>query len=110
MKKKRQIQIKNPALRKIRNNLRNLIIAACSKQLSEITLKSEQLIGRGEHQLEWELNDSWWRIERSLRASICKCPSCFRSDRDMIYNPKSKEWYCLKCYRENQKYEPSKFL
>jgi len=86
MKIKRTIIIKDPHLKKIRNNLRRVIISACSVEKSK--------------SLDTETGDEskFWAIERPLRASILLCPACFQSDKDMIYNPVRKEWYCLECY------------
>ena len=35
---------------------------------------------------------------RQLYASIIVCPVCFKTDKDMTYNPTRKEWYCIDCY------------
>ncbi|MFX1328807.1 MAG: hypothetical protein ACFE91_11825 [Promethearchaeota archaeon] len=91
MHKKRSIKINNPYLRRIRNNLRNLIITACSVEKSNILDKAE------------ESEDEYWAIERPLRASILLCPACFKSDKDMTYNPLRKEWYCTECYESIKK-------
>lgn len=42
-------------------------------------------------------------IEDSLRASILECPVCFKSDKDMTYNPVRKVWYCTDCYAKLRK-------
>ena len=46
---------------------------------------------------------------RALKASICYCPSCNQSERDMVYNAPLGEWYCTLCvqgyrdfYREQE--------
>lgn len=91
MKIKRTIIIKDPHLRRIRNNLRSVIISACSVE------KSKSLdIENGDE-------SKFWAIERPLRASILLCPACFQSDKDMTYNPVRKEWYCTGCYAELKK-------
>lgn len=48
--------------------------------------------------LSQDLDDQYWAIERPLRASILLCPVCFKSDKDMTYNPVRKTWYCTECY------------
>lgn len=108
MKEQRLIRIKKPKLRKVRNNFRELIIAACSKQKSKIIKRQNELIGTGQSNLELESEDDWWAIERPLRASICMCPSCFKSKLDMIYNPVLKEWFCFKCYNLNKEFKTSR--
>ena len=88
MKVKRTIIIRNQHLRRLRNNLRSLIITACSIE------KSKSLdIGNGDE-------DKFWAIETPLRESILLCPACFQTDKDMTYNPVRKEWYCTECYAE----------
>jgi len=105
MNSKRATVVTNPRLRKIRNNLRSLIISACSEEKSKILDEEEKL--RENHdfydndkyrKLSRALNDRSWAIEGPLRASILLCPACFKSDRDMIYNPVRKVWYCTDCY------------
>jgi len=105
MKKKRTIVIKDPYLRRIRNNLRDLLISACSVKQSKIQDEKEKLMENEDffenekyRKLAKELNDQFWEIERPLKASILLCPACFKSDKDMTYNPVRKEWYCTECY------------
>ncbi|MFX1596989.1 MAG: hypothetical protein ACFFBK_13105, partial [Promethearchaeota archaeon] len=50
-----------------------------------------------------ELQDQNWAIERPLRASILLCPACFKSDKDITFNPVRKEWYCTECYAKPKK-------
>ncbi len=91
MKSKRTIIIKDPDLRKIRNNLRSLIISACSVE------KAKALNTKNGDE------SKFWAIERPLRASILLCPACFQSDKDMTYNPVLKTWYCIDCYAKLKK-------
>ena len=37
----------------------------------------------------------------ALRRSICKCPLCTNSDKDMVYIPEHKSWYCIECQDQN---------
>jgi len=97
MNKKRLIQIKTSKLRKIRNNYRGVIIAACSWQQTK-AMESDSV----------DSNDDWWSIERPLRASICVCPSCFNSKSDMVYNPVLEKLFCSKCYELNKKFKTSR--
>lgn len=107
LKKKRAIIIRNSHLRRIRNNLRNVIISACSSEQSKIHDERDRLREYDDYydnedvlKHAKELNDQSWAIERPLRASILLCPTCFQSHKDMIYNPVRKEWYCTECYPE----------
>ena len=121
LKKKRTIVIKDPQLRKIRTNLRRLIKSACKAEQAKIHGKKEKLndyyynesgyrkqdMSDGDNEtcqrLSKVLDDQYWAIESSLRASILECPVCFKSDKDMTYNPVRKVWYCTECYEKLRK-------
>ena len=108
MKKVRTIRIKDPKLQKIRNNLRIVILKACSKKKSEISNQEHDLkhdkngkyigVPEGTSKILKKLNDEWWEIERPLRASIIKCPGCNKHKKDMTYYPYTRTWYCVDCY------------
>jgi len=38
-----------------------------------------------------------------LHKSICICPICFTTNKNMIYNPEKETWYCIYCYRTLKK-------
>jgi hypothetical protein len=110
LKKKRTIMLKNPQLRRIRVNLRRLIISASKAEQAKIHDKKEKLReiidfyeNENLQKESKELNDKYWAIETPLRASIMECPVCFKSDKDMTYNPVRKTWYCTDCYEVLQK-------
>ena len=44
------------------------------------------------------------KLRHILECSICMCPACGRSDRDMIFNPVTKVWFCVDCYELNREY------
>ena len=108
MKNGRTISIKDPRLQKVRNNLRLIILKACSKKRSEIRDQKHKLthdkdgnyikLDDGAHEIIQDLTDKWWEIERPLRASIVKCAGCGKHDRDMTYHRKSRTWYCVQSY------------
>jgi len=107
MKVKRTIIIRDQHLRRIRNNIRKLLLSACSAEQSKIHDERDRLRecddyydNEGVLKQAKELNGQSWAIERPLRASILLCPACFQSDKDMTYNPVRKEWYCTGCYAE----------
>jgi len=107
MKVKRTVIIKNQHLRRLRNNLRSLVIEACGDEQSKIHEEIEKLKLIPDYykthppellkQVK-ELNDKYWAIERPLRVSILLCPVCFQTDKDMTYNPVRNTWYCTECY------------
>ncbi|MHA2195171.1 MAG: hypothetical protein ACXABO_06200 [Promethearchaeota archaeon] len=115
MRKKKTIIIKNPKLRKVRNNLRNLFLGWGSKQLDDL-FNTRDKIERNEKGImkkfselnedeKEKIDDTTLRISRLRKirdASICKCTVCGTSDKDMTYNPVKKEWFCVDCYKLNQ--------
>ncbi|MFX1489566.1 MAG: hypothetical protein ACFFBI_10490 [Promethearchaeota archaeon] len=110
MKSKRTITIKDPHLKKIRNNLRSLILKASSIEKLRIHDEEEELRKNDDfydndkfRKMSKELNDKYWSIERPLRASILLCPACFQLDKDMTYNPVLKTWYYTDCYAKLKK-------
>lgn len=107
MKVKRTVIIRNQHLRRLRNNLRALVIDACAAEQSKIHEEEEKLKLIPDYyethppkllKRVKELNNMYWAIERPLRESILLCPACFQSDKDMTYNPVREEWYCTECY------------
>jgi hypothetical protein len=117
LKKKRTIVIKDPQLRKIRTNLRRVIKSVCRagqakihdrrdilKNEERISMKNESTYDFEKYRgLNKELTEQYWTIEDPLRASILECPVCFKSDKDMTYNPVRKSWYCTECYEKLRK-------
>lgn len=115
---KKAIIIKNEKLRKIRNNLRQLwITAACERERAIIKcqreLLDEEVKGeRDPSEIDKEdemLEEEKWSIERPLRRSICECQICNKDDRDMVYTPVIKAWFCTKCYAQQHKRNPTQF-
>ena len=116
LKKKRTIIIKDLQLRKIRTNLRRVIKSACRAEQAKIhdrrdVLRKEEASMKNEgtydyekyRRLNKELTEQYWGIETPLRASILECPVCFKSDKDMTYNPVRNSWYCTDCYEKLRK-------
>ena len=110
MKDKRTIKVKNPKLQKIRNELRNVGFAAKSSQWRKYFDELEKIrkTERGywrknytQKQLEkkHELVVKQRELDRLVSSSICKCPSCNASGRDMIYNRPLDMWYCTDCFQ-----------
>ena len=84
MKKKKTVKIQDPQLRRIRNNLRSILISFAVAKKNEISSN-------------YQRDKS--KIRKILNRSICLCPSCSRSKENMTYNPGLKEWYCIECYK-----------
>ncbi len=111
MKKKRTIILRTPEMRKIRNNIRSLILnanrAVQLRIYDEIEkIKTPDYFKSHPPELMGDLKKLYEReqqIERAVRASILLCPACFQSDKDMTYNPVLKTWYCIDCYAKLKK-------
>jgi hypothetical protein len=110
MKNGRTISIKDPRLQKMRNNLRLIILKECSRKQMEISDQEYALthedgssvrLSEEKIKILQNLSDKWWEIERPLRASIVKCATCGKHNRDMTYYKKSRTWYCVDCYKKN---------
>lgn len=98
MKKKRTISIKDPNLRKIRNNLRLVLIKAVQDEESKLYKRRFTSKSGGREQ---ELNNL-------LQNSISKCRRCVSTDKDMTYNPVDGAWYCVDCYDEMKRWTAKK--
>jgi len=114
MKNKRIIAVKNPRLRKIRNEYRNLWSVAESaewRRLNDemeglsfdedeniLTIDDMKRIGTLERFRSLQENQS--DLRRAFRRSICKCSSCGRADLDMYYNKPYNSWFCLDCVQK----------
>ncbi|MFX1296922.1 MAG: hypothetical protein ACFFD2_18950 [Promethearchaeota archaeon] len=106
LKKKKTIVIKDPQLRKIRNNIRDLVLKASRTVQHRILDEIERLKttdSPNNNQVIKELYHRESLIEDSLRHSILLCPVCFKSDKGMVYNPVRKVWYCVECYEKLRK-------
>lgn len=117
MKKKYTIRIRDPQLRRIRNELRALLQSAESAKLNEI-LDREWELQQSEgfweknhpnykklHRKSQELATLGNNLSFAYKSSIIKCPVCQRIDKDMTFNPVLKEWFCMECYESNRKFE-----
>ena len=112
MKKRRTIIIKHPRLKRIRNNLRMVLIREAVKREEEIQNKIETIIydkDRNFRDLKIKekkevdkLNLELRRYMSLMRDSICYCNTCQSKDKDMSYNPMLKRWYCTDCFKEFQ--------
>ncbi|TXT63055.1 MAG: hypothetical protein BAJALOKI3v1_440001 [Promethearchaeota archaeon] len=107
MKKKRVIKLKDPRLRKIRKNLRELLLKAFSRKLNEILDKQDKIrenpdlnyYEKQEKQIELESIIQDLKLARN--GAPLSCSTCSRIDIDLVYNPVFEEWYCEECYEFN---------
>jgi len=114
MKKKRTIRIKDPRVRKVRNELRLLLHEAKSKEVIQKIEKQKKLkksphfwdekhpnyttLRKEDQKLASEVD----RLRTIYDRSIIKCPVCMKLDKDMTYNPYYEGWYCIECYEANR--------
>lgn len=114
MKNKRTIVIKDPRWRKIRKNLRNILLEWGNRRLNELfetrdmverndqgKLKKSSELTDGERAKIGNITHQITRIRRIKDASICQCTVCGSLEKDMTYNPVKEEWFCVDCYKLN---------
>lgn len=102
MKDNRKVIIKNQLLKKVRNNLRKILITSVYDQIEiyqnfinlygdlfELTLEEQKEV--------YFLQSSKQKLEGTLNNSICVCALCTKDDRDMVYIKSHDIWYCTKC-------------
>ncbi len=103
MKHKREIRIKSPRLRTLRNNLREIIWLEWDKRGLWIIQSQSGLIdtklSQGEKlKLRKELENKLEQNQKLMKSSIVMCGWCHHRDRDAIYNPSNHQWFCPDCY------------
>ena len=120
MKKDRKIIIKNPLLRRLRSNLRIILLEAISAKIDLLYELQKEIeddmvnlgIDSPSDSHEWRRLEDERRVLRSLiENGICQCSfggACEQwplkvdrwgpTDLDMAYSAIDREWYCLKCY------------
>ena len=119
MKKEKIIIIKNPRLKKVRGNLRKILLQTISSKIDQLEELEELIIEeRGlRNKKRIELRDEIDKLFSLRGGSICRCGnggSClslkkFRkehpmnrmdfTDLDMAYIPEQGEWFCVECYK-----------
>jgi len=112
MKDERKIVIKTERLRKIRNNLREILIQAIYNEIDILrafaNLYPPPLELPPEEEVElYYLQGTKHELYSLKRKSICECPVCSKQDRDMIYIDFHEEWYCVECYENDRIWYPT---
>ncbi len=121
MKPGRIVSIKDPRLQKIRNNLRRVIISETYARMKALRQEEENIRYDSEGQPRQRTYKENRRIrsligkKQKLRArlkkSICLCALCNQDKSDMVFHPKWKKWYCVKCYQYDiESRDPEKFF
>ena len=114
MKKKKTIIVKDPRLQKLRLNLRIILTRAIISEWNKLHLEEKRILyddlGNTKKMSSLEIEksrDIGQRKQFLLNIedkSICRCPSCQRTDLDMTYNPKLETWFCTNCYGISRRY------
>lgn len=109
MKHGRIISIKNPELIKVRNNLRSLFKEAVLSKLNLFRNKANEIEKETEGNFTTsdlkelrELSKQQGELRILLKWSICKCGMCGISNEDAVWHAGWGEWWCLKCFREEE--------
>jgi len=112
MKDERKIVIRNERLRKIRNNLREILILALYDEI-EILRNYASLYGSPldlppEEEVEvYYLQGTKHKFFSLMRRSICKCARCSNQENDMIYIEIHDQWYCTECHDNDRIWYPA---
>ena len=111
LKHKKRIIIRNERLRKIRNNLREILIKSVYDEI-EILRNFDNLYDWSSLTPEEEnesaiLEGRITNLFSLLSKSICSCPLCTNDDRDMVYIPDHETWYCTECQEKDLIWDPS---
>lgn len=104
MKKERAIIIKDPRLRKARNELRTLLKLWVSDIRDSLREQWSLYIEKGDDRAI-ELQKEVSKLDLMEGMSICSCLHCGHSDKDMIFVPEMKQWLCIECNSERVYYE-----
>jgi len=111
MKKKRCIAIKDPKLRRIRDNLREILIKTFQIKDIKLTSEIDAILRDSEGKPRMDITpsesaklkrfkDMKSKINELTDKSICYCNGCKQINKDMTYNPTLESWYCVECSEE----------
>lgn len=108
MNKRRVVRLKDSKLRKIRYELRQLLINVVQDEISTLIQKQRFLLKENHGTIFSEKQDKKLleeenKLRRDLREFIGICSSCSDRESDHMFNPKDKIWYCEECYEKFRK-------
>jgi hypothetical protein len=112
MKDERKIVIKTERLKKIRNNLRKILILALYDEIEILrnyaSLYSPPIELPPEEEVElYYLQGTKHELFSLLSKSICECPICNSQIKDMVYIDIHEEWYCVECQENDRIWYPA---
>ncbi|MHA1669408.1 MAG: hypothetical protein ACTSV5_02395 [Promethearchaeota archaeon] len=93
--KKRRISISDPRLKFIRDTLRYVLVSKAKELRSSIIAES---LKEKDKEILKDLRKKEMEMSDIIYASICSYASCHAIDKDMIFNPSVKQWFCPDCY------------
>ena len=107
MKKKKIIAYRDERIKKVAFNLRQLVRKATMERDSELGDLHRKAWKQKNRNKSKSIQQQIYNLLEELDKSICMCPRCRKSDRDMIFNPLLEEWWCAQCYQDmrNSYYE-----
>ena len=112
LKQEKKIIIQNEKLRKVRNSFRDIFILALFDEI-EILQNFDNLYEDWSNLTPEEEKESAilqakiTNLFSLLSKSICSCPLCTNSDKDMVYVPDHEIWYCVECQEKDLIWYPS---
>ena len=120
-KKVRIIELKDPKLRLIRKNLRDIIKFAARKEIRRLHVMQDKYLGKGmtpeEDRMFTKFSRKGDKLMFALSDSIIQCSSGAQcdsyeeakkhgfnpgdrpTDLDMVWIPYYQKWFCLNCYK-----------
>lgn len=104
MKLKREIRIKNPRLRTIRDNFREILYLEWDGRSRGIIRAQSDLLDVKPFQEE-EFDRLQAKLGENriiMKSSIVMCGWCSHKNKDAIYNPSNRQWFCPGCYDEHK--------
>jgi hypothetical protein len=96
-------------LRKIRNNLRSLLLGFYNSinenlqnQINDLLRNAEGDPSNLDSQKIKDLTKRQENLRIILKQSICACGICHDSKNDMVWHAGWGEWWCLKCFKDEE--------
>jgi hypothetical protein len=104
MKCRREISINYPSLRTFRNNLRKILwLEWDGRSRGIIRAQSDLLDVKPFQEEEFDRLQAKLGENRTImKSSIVMCGWCHHRDKDAIYNPSNRQWFCPNCYNEHK--------
>ena len=110
MKRARTIIIRDPKLRKIRDNLRKILILESVARVKELSDRRREIRFDKNGEFRSLTAEEGKEVNRLFREysnystyrknSICFCELCLSTDKDMSYIPRFRRWFCVDCSKE----------